>query len=359
MIKLVTSDDVLRSTRISLGIASSSAVDNVVDDALLAGLLRRLAGVRCPCSPTTLVSEMKECLTSLLPELSPIDRIEEVIEALVANGDLLELSAVTSVDQTLPSTAVFVAPPSFVFLASDMVLLFGMAEEESLPLPDRLRNRVKNVGTRRLIHREAGEDLRSDLLAHGYREQTLEGWNRQPRTSTAREYVERRNRQLNAQSTRGDITGLVIYDDTTGAINYAGRWMEPKGHSGRYVGRRPQAHGAHLWCYVELDNGTTTHLLDFPLPGEPYRACDAAWCLMSALAHEAGRPHTYTTRRAGDTAEVDLYFPIPMWVQRRLGLVGTRAERHNSLMTFQLPSDCLERETSFLESSLWLRRSHS
>jgi hypothetical protein len=61
MITQLSVNDVLRMSREQLGIPSSSAID----DTLLAAMLRRAAGIHCPCSLSTLTAAVRESLAYL------------------------------------------------------------------------------------------------------------------------------------------------------------------------------------------------------------------------------------------------------------------------------------------------------
>ena len=60
-----------------------------MDNLLLAGLLRRSAGIHCPCSRATLRASLLESLEHLsADEESLSERVDAAIEALIVGGDL-------------------------------------------------------------------------------------------------------------------------------------------------------------------------------------------------------------------------------------------------------------------------------
>lgn len=64
-----------------------------VDVPIIAALIRRAAGILCPCSPATLASTVNESLKYLVTEPESLgEQIEEVVEGLLIAGDLLELN---------------------------------------------------------------------------------------------------------------------------------------------------------------------------------------------------------------------------------------------------------------------------
>ena len=93
MITRVSAAEVLVGCREPLGLPDKQ--DCLVDDILLATLLRRSAGIHCPCSRTTLRDSLLEGLRYLSPdEQSLSERIGGIIEGLIVGGDLLELNDV-------------------------------------------------------------------------------------------------------------------------------------------------------------------------------------------------------------------------------------------------------------------------
>ena len=113
MIAIVSSADVLASAHTALGLPAGGDLDDVY----LATSLRRLAGFLCPCSPKTLIRSMAKNHDGMTPSNDGLaERVESILESLIAIGDLLELNHVTTLDETVKGTWVFAAPPSFVLL---------------------------------------------------------------------------------------------------------------------------------------------------------------------------------------------------------------------------------------------------
>src|SRR5437764_983213 len=78
-------------------------------------------------------------------------------------------------------------------------------------------------------------------------------WLKGPPDMTPQRHVANANDVLSmAQPFHSEVPGLSILDPDQPVRYYRGRWTEPKNQSGRYVGRRKQAYGADLWCYVEM-----------------------------------------------------------------------------------------------------------
>lgn len=358
MMSPLPAENVLALSRASLNLPAASAGSRLLDDEFLSAMLRRIAGLHCPCSSKTLKAVLFQSLEGLVTdgvELS--DHVDSVLEGLHAGGDLLELSRVTTLDERTRGTWVYVAPPSFVVLPSGLAMLFGMAPEESLPLPNGLRTRVRSVGSRRILEPQIGEDLRALLADAGLREQSVDGWLQLPQAIPAREFLKAMDARLSAISSSGSIDQLRIFDPALGAKRYAERWIPPSKQSGRFVSRRAQAFGSDLWGYVELVDGEPRRVLDFPLPGSTYRGCDDAWRLQLALDKESGHPQEYRIRIDEHGTKLDLFAPVPLWAQRRLEVVGTRITPQRCLMAFWLRPDDVEEECQFLDGALWMQRS--
>src|ERR1017187_676284 len=132
VIEQVSRKDLLKVSRHSLGLVSSISTD----DAMLAALLRRAAGILCPCSPSTLVGSVFEGLQHLLENEDSIEKQLVVLaERLIVCGDLLELNQATTDDPAVKGTWVFAAPPSFVERSDGSVFLLGIVPDEVTPLP--------------------------------------------------------------------------------------------------------------------------------------------------------------------------------------------------------------------------------
>lgn len=356
MMALLTPEKVLALTRISLGLPVTGSPAHL-DDELLAAMLRRIAGLHCPCSPATLKLVLLQTLEGVVESTEELNlRIESIINALHAGGDLLELARVTTMDERTRGTWVFVAPPSFVVLPSGLVRIFGVAPEEALPLPTGMRSRVIAVGAGRVIEPNVGEDLRAALDGAGLREQSIDSWLRVPRELSASDLRKSMDTRLRAVNRSGQIGQLRILSPAQPRQRYADRWVLPTAQTGQFVSRRPQAYGADLWGYIELENGEPKRLLDFPLSGSAYRGCDEAWRLQLALDKEDGHAQEYRVRSDHGGPILDLFFPIPIWAQRRLEVLGARMAPHQCLMSFRLPPNAMEGECDFLEKALWMKK---
>lgn len=357
MISLTNAAQVLASTRASLGLAEASSVTEPLDEALLCALIRRVAGIYCPCSAATLARATRDALRGLLVGDEAVEEaVDAAIGDLVAWGDLLELTEVTSIDESLPRTALFAAPPSYISLKDGTLAISGLTEESALPLPEALRKRVEHRAFRRFIRGEQHEELERTLAAYGYREVDARAWLLQPDDAVASRFVGGYDRMLDGRSKSSGVDGLQVYDPSASKLSYRARWVSPTGRGGRFIGRRPQAYGQPLWCYVEVESGVAVRFIDLPLRGENYRGCDAAWRLQHALNAASGAPTSFGVRRLPTHGVFSFYYPLPLWAERRLSLFAARTKSSDCLFAFAVPLENLEAEASNLCSKLWLSR---
>lgn len=352
MIVELAPEDVIRYCRSFLGISTEPAQ---LDDVLLAGLLRRCAGILCPCSRAALRTAITESLSYLHPDNSAVlDRLDDLIEDMIVGGDLLELPDVAIDDSDVKGTWVFAAPPSFVVRRSGSAFLTGIAPDHDLFLPESLNERVVRSRTTRFIQPNPDEDLTEQLSAHGLNHLPEAIWLRSPRSQTPEHLIQRFENQLAAQPICGPITGLEILDRSTKVTYYRGRWGAPRDQSGTFVARRPQEFGAPLWSFVELVDGSANRIIDLPPRNYRWRGCDAAWYLQLAIDHCGGQPQQYRRTLTDNGIRFDFFSPLPIWAQRRLMILGYERARDSSLFAYEIPTAEAEQEEKNLQQNLWL-----
>lgn len=349
MIQFVEAEDVVRAAQISLGLEGSATIDSEY----LAASLRRLAGFLCPCSPKTLLGSIIDTHRGLVLE-EFADRVEETIDSLVAIGDMLELSDVTTLDETVKSTWLFAAPPSFVLRASGTAFLLGLAPDEATPLPVDLQRRLRTRGVTRTIDPLPDEDVGALLIGLGLRQLSTENWLRQPKQEPARALVASLNELLDRQSRSGDVGELSVLDGGRTSRRYRARWCRPGSLSGRFIVRRPQAYGADVWGYAELANGAAVRLIDFPPAGSRWRGCDIAWRAQMAIDSTTGDPQLYKRRASDDAIIIEFLTPIPDWARRHLAFIGEEIEPKFNELSYRFSLAEVAREEQFLQDLLFL-----
>jgi hypothetical protein len=350
----ISGTQLLAQTRSSFGLPDSS--DALIDEQFLVALVRRAAGILCPCSASTLACSISDSLNGLTQDPGELmTRIEEIVDQLVVIGDLLELNQVTTDDAAVKGTWLFAAPPAFIPRpAPNRVYLVGIASDDTAPLSAPLMARVRHQGALRVLNAELGEDLPELLLEYGLVQLSEQSWLKLPRSEPASALRDRMERQLREQSQSGEVTDLLILDGSRSALYYRGRWIAPKKQSGLFVARRPQAFGAPVWGFALLETGALTRFLDFPLRNSKWRGCDGAWYLQMAIDHCAGTPQQYRRRPMTGGTVFDFFSPLPLWAERRLRVIGHRVDADQCLFSFMVPDAEVAAENEFLRNRLWL-----
>lgn len=355
MIERVTANEVLAGCRRTLDLPDQG--DGSIDDVLLAALLRRSAGIHCPCSRATLRASVLECTQDLpTDEVDWLQRIDDTIEALTVGGDLLELDDIVTEDSDIRQTWVFAAPPGFVIRPNGMAFIFGVVSDQDTFLPSFLGSRVLYDRFIRSIKPQEGRDLAGELREQGLQEFSESVWLKSPKTEQPDSFLRRASRYLACQPPTAAIDNLKILDSARPVTYYQGRWVAPTNQSGTFVARRPQEFSAPMWCLVRLEDGAPVRLLDFPFEKTRWRACDTAWHLQMAIDHCRHHPQQYRRRLEICGIRFDFFSPLPQWAQRRLMVFGSPVPPERCLLSIFVPNDRAEVEEEFFRSRLWLSR---
>lgn len=352
VVQQITNEEVVSRSRRALALPGDAGIH---DEAFLAALVRRAAGILCPCSERTIFRAVLESLDRLAEDAAQLETdVETAVEKAMIAGDLLEFSQATTGDPSAKGTWAFAAPPSFVARPSGSVFIMGIAPDEPTPLPQSLSTRIVYERHFRLIHQEPSENLPQTLRELGVLELSEQSWLKLPKEETAKNFVDRLERELMAQPISGSVPDLLILDSARDPSYYKGRWTAPRRETGCFVARRPQAYGAPLWGYAHLTDGVLDRFLDFPLRRDRWRGSDFAWHLQLAIDSCRGAPQKYRRRREADGVCLDFFSPLPLWAERRLAIIGRPAERVRCLFTYQFPERELAAEEEFLRKRLWL-----
>ena len=286
----------------------SSALDLTTVEAI-ACCLRRAAGFLCPCSERTLLHAVVEPLYGLINDLDELQgTVEDTLEALVAHGDLFELPDASQAESTKQGSLLYCAPPAYVRRRSGAVILLGVPPDHISLLPDEIEHQIEYRNYVRLLPSSVGAELADQLVELSYIELSSKAWLRIPKLETAAQHVERMNHLVDVGSRAGDIPGLQLLAPQRSVRYYRGRWVQPTDQTGRFVGRREQAYGAALWCYVEVKNGNPVRFVDLPEENSRWRGCDEAWRIQAAIDRERGVPQVFRVRPGpNDTREIGFF----------------------------------------------------
>lgn len=353
MIDRISTQEVLAGLYQTIGIPNQS--ENVVSDQLLAGLLRRCAGIHCPCSRVTLRKSILECLQNLTEEEEiSSERVDETIEGLIVGGDLLELNDIVVEDSKASGTWVFAAPPSFVVRKNGDIFLFGIVSDQDAFLPSYLSKLITFNRYTRVIASQPDLDTPLELREQGLQQISEEAWLKCPTPESAQSLIDRFEGFLYDQPPAGHISDLRILDRERPVSYYKGRWTSPKSQSGIYIARRPREFGTPIWCLTSMDNGEVTRFLDLPHDNTRWRGCDVAWHLQMAIDSLRGLPQQYRRTVVEKEIRIDFFSPIPQWFQRRLMLFGRQVDSDRSLLSYLLKPADAQTEEKLLQQSLWL-----
>ena len=330
----------------------SSALDLTSTEAI-AGALRRTASFLCPCRSATLVRAVVRPLRGLVENVEDVRRVvEETLEAIIAHGDILEQCDVDEDSAHGAAMLLYAAPASFLARESGTVILLGVVSDQ---LPDEIGGRVEYAGHLRRLHPLSGEDLRAELGQLGLMEISYDRWLKAPRPESATQHLSQADVLLDRAEPSRDVPGLSLLDPARSVHFYRNRWVEVQSQTGRFVGRRSQAYGAQLWCYVQLRDGNPERLIDFPAAGSRWRGCDEAWRLQMAIDAVRGKPQRFRVRPGPrDTRVIEFFSPAPMWARRRWDAVGEPVPNPGCLFAYKLAQAELAEETRFAREELWL-----
>ena len=239
-INVLSADEVQALAVESLGL-DSGAVDLTTVEGMAASL-RRAAGFLCPCSSRTLVHGVVEPLLHLVDDIELVrESCSEVLEALMAHGDLLELTSNDSEEGAARRALIHTASPSFVRRGSGVLMVLGIVPDSVSILPDEIEQYLEYSNHVRLLFPGDKGDYAEQLLELGWVELSMSAWMKAPQPRPAARSIARFDSMLESASPCGEISGLLLLDPEQSVRYYRGRWVGTSAQTGRFVVRRPQA----------------------------------------------------------------------------------------------------------------------
>lgn len=349
-LRIISVSQLEEASIIDLGIAGFAK--SLLDDVAIAQGLKRCLALGGPQTLRFLIDSVSETLFRLPDFARRSYAIAEVADGLIARGDLLEgweHSEVLGRRRRLVYPAAF----SFVSLDHSSALILGVPSENRFQLPSDLHERVVWRGLS--CYLELASDVSVGLRAAGLQEVGLADWVRAPETEPAQRLVDHLAARLYGADPSGEVPGLRVMKQTPNNSYYRGRWTTPSDESGLFIGRRPQAYGAELWCVVELNAGEPQRLVDLPFKSSSHAAHDDAWRFQAALDHLAGSPQKYRLDHLNDSVILSVFGPLPSWAQRRLEVLGEWVERQaGTLFSFSIQERDMDATLDFLNKHLWM-----
>jgi hypothetical protein len=321
----------------------------------LAASLRRAASFVCPASPRQIIDAVLEAVSPLAPggELARGD-LADLLDLLIGNGDLIELPRGDGISSRL----LYLGPPSYVEKQPGRYLLTGIRPFGAPLIGTDSASAIQYEGHTRTIELDPG-DAAAELAELGLHKIRAGQWARQPAEIPASSLVSQIRSRLAATGPSGEVEGLTVIDPAAKVTYYRGRWRSLKStDSGVFVGRRPQAYGADLWCLVLVTDGKPQALADLPTEDPAGPGHDEAWRAQAAIDADRGTPQVFRVRdapRSCDGLTVDFFSPLPRWAERRLELAGIAIPRSaGALCSYRVPKDAMSGLQDFLARMLWM-----
>ena len=350
MIQLLTPADVLRRTARALAVSGAG----ISPETVAAQALRRAVSALAPCSRADALRFAREPLAGVVAEGD--DWYDAVLDALVAYGDILE---VTPQDEDAWRTGRLVlrpAPPSFVRRSNGDLIILGVAGDQPTALLGDLADRLEHEGPLRSLRQPMAATVIEHLKALGLIELPETAWLRAPVSTSAQSYSDSSRGELaKTPLATAPLDGLALIDPEAQVTFYSGRWRPPtSGDSGVFVARRQQLFGLRPWCLVELERGEPRRLLDLLPTDNRERPCDLAWRIQAAFDAASDRPQRVRTSATAATVELAFFSPLPAFAERRLAVKGDKSSRAGCLFAYTVPAAAAAGELAALSEKLWL-----
>lgn len=321
----------------------------------LATSLRRAASFMCPTSPGRLVDAVLGALNPLHGDEMKRDDLLDVLDQLIASGDLLELRREESGRST---RLLFLAPPSYIERMPGTYLLMGVRPFAIPLIEDELAEAIEYEGhTRILTVDPAGAD--DELRSRGLQRVPKDRWAASPKVESPADFIVRHRVRLDAAAEAGQLDGLTLFDPASNVRYYRGRWRTPdSADTDDFVARRPQVYGADLWCLIRFQAGEPQRLLEFPIDDPVVPGRDEAWRYQAAVDALRGTPQQFRLRRGSSPSAdvtIDFFSPLPGFAERYVQFAGLAlGKTSGALFSFRLPADAVGDVMTFLADMLWM-----
>ncbi|NJB93180.1 hypothetical protein [Xanthomonas arboricola] len=356
-LRQLTRDELLDTMAQQLGVGDGQAHDLLIP--LVAAVLRRAVASRCPCPRETIIDIATDALYGIDESNFTKACVRGVLDRLIVIGDLLELGNVSSLPGAGADDWVYCAPPTFV-IHKGSILILGIEAEDQAAMPSLLRKSIRSRRELRYIQSTVGEEeeMAQQLREAGYLEISKAAWMRLPPKRTADQFRDEAVRRLQDSGGRGELNGLRVLGQSRDSFNLSTRWVLPGTQTGYFVGRRPQAFGSPIWVFVELVQGAPTRYIDLPWAGARFRGCDLGWRIQSALDALSGMPQSYRVSSVSEILDrYEFFSPLPLWVERRLGIYGERVCSRGSLIAYELARNSAHDVDDLVQSRMWFTQS--
>lgn len=337
---------------------------SVTDETVIAAALRRVLTIHLGISRISLISEVAEPFFSLIGQEysdaeDPMHRLRNhilgILEDLTSIGDILEVTEVDESRLIQQRTMYYPAHPSFVIRGNGDILLLSTLPGYHSPIPSDMQHLVEHRKLLRVIPGSAGPGMAEILKTFGLREILGSVWTDSPPSEVAGSYLDRFDRELASRNLEGNLKPSQILAGGN-VTYYKGRWRAIKtADKGRYIGRIPQPYGSPAWAYLDIKDGRVLRSRFFPTPGSRYRAFEEAWRLQSAIDSVGGNPQKISAKRISETeTEINIFSPIPSWLDRRWVLLADKGRGKGSFATYKFSTTDVDEEIEFAKIMFWL-----
>lgn len=341
----------------TVAVAALGLDDGAVDLSSSEGLatsLRRAASFMCPTSPGRLVDAVLGALRPLHGDDVKRDELVDLLDQLVASGDLLELRHESGRSTRL----LYLAPPSYIERVPGNYLLMGVRPFGSPLIGDEMAEGIEFEGyTRILAFDRTGAD--DELRSRGLQRVPRDRWVGSPKVETPTEFIERHRARLDVSAEAGWLDELALLDPASKVRHYRGRWRTPDpADTGDFVARWPQAYGADLWGLVRFRAGEPQRLFEFPVNDPVVPGRDEAWRYQAAVDALRGMPQEFRIRHGpspGSDTTIDFFSPLPGFAERYVQFAGLAlGKTPGALFSFRLPTGAVGDVAAFLTDMLWM-----
>lgn len=350
MIQLLTPAGVLTRTARALALNRP----DVSSEAVAAQALRRAVSALAPCSRADALSFAREPLVGVIGEDG--EWYESILDALIAYGDVLEVSPQDDDAWRTGRLVLRPAPPSFVRRSNGDLIILGVAGDQPTALLGDLAAQLQHQGPLRSLRQPMAAGVIDHLKALGLVELPETAWLRAPVSTSAESYSAFSRGELSKTPlATAPVEGLTLIDPESPVTFYTGRWRPPATNdTGVFVARRQQLFGLRPWCLVELEHGEPRRLLDLLPTDIRERPCDLAWRIQAAFDASANSPQQVRPSTSGDLVELAFFSPLPAFAERRLAVKGDKASSAGCLFAYTVPEAEAAGELAALSEKLWL-----
>lgn len=334
-----------------LGLDESSL--DLLSVEVAAASLRRAASFMCPASPAQIVDAVLSAIRPVAAADVARDELVQVLEQLVASGDLLELREASRRSTRL----LYLAPPSYIERHPGNFILMGVRPFGAPLLHDDLSELIQHEGHTRLLALDPSEGAKQ-LASRDLRPLTKERWVASPAVENPESVLSRYRQRLDEAPTAGLLDSLIVLDHAKSVRYYRGRWRSvAQTDAGDFLARRPQAYGADLWCLVRLQAGAAQQFLELPCEDALLPGRDEAWRYQAAADASRGNAQRFRVRdlTPGNESIFDFFSPLPGFAERYMQVVGmTLGKTQGSLFSFRVPSAARATTAEFVRQQLWM-----